>query len=194
MAAVVLVGLIDFICEIYLDDCIIHASDNETFLSRLEQVFMRFSKPAKCRFGYDKLEFCGGVISKEGIFMSATKISQVLKFPLPVYSKQLKSFLGLASYFRPHVRNHSEVARPLHDMLTDYDRGRILKWTPETVAAFHELQSLISDCPTMHFVDPDIPLYLHTDASDYGIGGYLFQVVDTVERPVAFVSQSFSES
>ena len=126
--------------------------------------------------------------------MNANKISQVLKFPLPVYCKQLKSFLDLANYFRQHVRNHSEVARPLHDMLADYDRGRTLKWTPETVAAFYELQRLISDFPTMHFVDPDIPLYLHTDASDYGIGGYLFQVVDTVERPVAFVSQSFTES
>jgi transposase InsO family protein len=46
----------------------------------------------------------------------------------------------------------------------------------------------------MYFVDPDIPLYLHTDASAYGMGGYLFQIVDEIERPIAFVSRSFSES
>jgi hypothetical protein len=46
----------------------------------------------------------------------------------------------------------------------------------------------------MYFVDPDLPLYLHTDASDYGIGGYLFQIISEVERPIAFVGQSFTET
>jgi transposase InsO family protein len=46
----------------------------------------------------------------------------------------------------------------------------------------------------MYFVDPDLPLYLHTDASDYGIGGYLFQIVDGVERPNAFISQSLHDN
>ena len=200
MAAVVLVGLVYFICEIYLDDCIVHASCNAEFLTRLEQVFKRFDKhelllkPGKCCFGLSKVEFCGRVVSREGISMSDKKISQVLSFPLPVYYKQLKSFLGLANYFRPHVRNHSEVARPLHGMLENYARGKVLKWTPAFEASFKELQGLISDCPTMHFVDPDEDLTLHTDASNYGIGGYLFQVIDGVELPVAFVSKSLSEA
>ena len=104
MAAIVLCGLIYFMCEIYLDDCIIHGPDNITFLARLEQVFLRFEKhkiilkPSKCKFGLPK----------------------VLNFPLPIYSKQLKSFLGLANYFRPHVKDHSTIARPLHNMLLEY--------------------------------------------------------------------------
>jgi transposase InsO family protein len=200
MAAVVLVGLVYFTCEIYLDDCIVHANDNDTFISRLETVFQRFEKhllflkPGKCKFGTPKVEFCGRVISKDGISMSDKKISQVLNFPLPVYAKQLKSFLGLANYFRPHVKNHANIAHPLHGMLTAYNRAKVLKWTPELEASFRELQRLISECPTMYFVDPDIPLYLHTDASDYGMGGYLFQIVDNVERPIAFCSRSFSET
>jgi hypothetical protein len=107
MAAVVLVGLCYFICEIYLDDCIVHGANNKDFLVNLEKVFQRFSKhklflkPGKCKFGTPKVEFCGRVISKQGISMSAKKISQVLDFPLPVYHKQLKSFLGLVGYFRP---------------------------------------------------------------------------------------------
>ena len=90
MAAVVLVGLVYFICEIYLDDCIIHANDNPTFLYRLEQVFQRFDKhkiilkPSKCRFGVSEVEFCGRVISSDGISMSGKKISQVLDFPRPI--------------------------------------------------------------------------------------------------------------
>ena len=72
--------------------------------------------------------------------MSKEKKGQVLDFPLPVYMKQLKSFLGLANYFRPHIQNHSEVARPLHNMLVNYHRGTVLKWTDALIASFHELQ------------------------------------------------------
>jgi hypothetical protein len=85
--------------------------------------------------------------------------------------KQLKSFLGLANYSRPHVPHHSEVARPFHAMLNGYSRGKLLVWTVELKASFHELQRLINECPTMYFVDPDAQVYVHTDASDYGIGG-----------------------
>jgi transposase InsO family protein len=200
MAAVVLAGLIYFICEIYLDDCIVHASDNLTFISRLELIFKRFEKhkiilkPGKCRFGLSEVEFCGRVISKEGISVSDKKKGQVLDFPLPVYMKQLKSFLGLANYSRPHVPHHSEVARPLHAMLNGYSRGKLLVWTVELKASFHELQRLINECPTMYFVDPDAQVYVHTDASDYGIGGYMFQIFDSVERPCAFVSKSLNET
>ena len=198
MVAVVLCGLIYFICEIYLDDCIVHAADSATFLLRLEQVFLRFQKhkillkPAKCRFGFSEVQFCGRVISKEGISMSKEKKGQVLDFPLPVYMKQLKSFLGLANYFRPHIQNHSEVARPLHNMLVNYHRGTVLKWTDALIASFHELQRMINECPTMYFVDPDLQVFVHTDASDYRIGGYMFQIVDEIERPCAFVSKSLS--
>jgi transposase InsO family protein len=200
MAAVVLVGLVYFICEIYLDDCIVHAATNTSFLERLETVFQRFSKhklflkPGKCKFGTSKVEFCGRVVSKEGISMSEKKISQVLNFPVPVYHKQLKSFLGLVNYFRPHIRDHSNVAHPLNEMLVNYNRQTLLKWTEPTKEAFKTLVGLVNDCTTMYFVDPDLPLYLHTDASDYGIGGYLFQIVDGVERPNAFISKSLVDS
>jgi hypothetical protein len=102
MAAVVSVGLCYFICEIYLDDCIVHGANDKSFLENLERVFQRFSK--HMIFLKPKVEFCGRVISKEGIPMSAKKISRVLDFPLPVYHNQLKSFLGLVGYFRPHLR------------------------------------------------------------------------------------------
>jgi hypothetical protein len=138
MAAVVQAGLVYFICEIYLNDCIVHAANNASFLAKLELVFQRFSKhklfvkPTRCHFGLSKMKFCGRVISKDGISMSAKKISQVLIFPLPIYQKQLKSFLGLVSYFRSHDRNLSHEAHPLNKMLLNYNRTTILEWTDAT--------------------------------------------------------------
>jgi hypothetical protein len=139
-------GLVYFIFEIRLDDCIIHAADNEIFTQQLELVFQRFSnihkivlKPNKCRFGLSEVEFCGRVISHNGIHMSAKKISQVLDFLLPKYMKQLKSFLGLVNCFRPHIRDQSKLAHPLNQMLTHYYRATVLKWTDETKEAFFAL-------------------------------------------------------
>jgi hypothetical protein len=169
-----------------------HGANDNDFLVNLEKFFQRFSKhmflseTGKCKFGTPKVEFCGRVIAKEGISMSAKKISQVLNFPLPVYHKQLKSFLGLVGYFRPHLRDLSNVAHPLQQMLINYSRGTLLMWTQETKEVFSTLMNMVSDCSTMYFVDPDLPLYLHTDASDYGIGGYLFQIIYGVEKPIAF--------
>jgi hypothetical protein len=133
MAAVVLAGLVYFICEIYLDDCIVHAANNAVFLARLELVFQRFSKhklfvkPAKRHFGMLKIKFCVRVILKEGISMSAKKISQVLNFPFHIYHKQLQSFIGLVGYFRPHIRNLSHEAHPINEMLLNYNRSTLLK-------------------------------------------------------------------
>jgi hypothetical protein len=123
------------------------------------------------------VEFCGRVVSKEGISMSEKKISQVL-----------------VNYFRPHIRDHSNVTHPFNEMLVNYNRQTLLKWTEPTKDAFKTLTGLVSNCTTMYFVDPDLPLYLHTDASDYGIGGYLFQMVDGVERPNAFISKSLVDN
>ena len=62
----------------------------------------------------------------------------------------------------------------------------MIVWTPETTAAFHEMKLQVSTCSTMHFMSGTAPITLHTDASDYGVGGYLFQTVDGIDQPFEF--------
>jgi RNase H-like domain found in reverse transcriptase len=64
---------------------------------------------------------------------------------------------------------------------------------PEGIKAFEDLRYLIANCPLLHFPDEISPITLRTDASDYGVGGVLFQTVADIENPVAFVSKSFTE-
>ena len=59
-----------------------------------------FLKASKCKFGYSELDFVGKVISEEGLQLSRTRIQSVLDYPVPVYAKHLKSFLGTVNYFR----------------------------------------------------------------------------------------------
>ena len=176
----------------YIDDCQVFGANNDEFVTRLRSILLRFRKhnlylkASKCYFGYSELEFVGKVISDEGLKVSRKKIQSVLDFPLPTVGKQLKSFLGTVNYLRDFIRNHSTIVKPLHDLIANYDRTRKIVWTPETTAAYEEMKLQVSKCITMHFLSDTAPITLHTDALDYGVGGYLFQTVDGIDQPVAF--------
>jgi hypothetical protein len=201
MASVVLQGLIYTICEIYLDDCIVHGKGNKEFLTRLEIVFKRFSekniklKASKCKFGLKQVEYVGRQISKDGISMSTKKINTVLDFPQPVVLTQLRSFLGLTNYFRDFVPNHSNVVSPLHHMIDHAAKKQSkLVWTEVGIKAYNDIKDLISKSPLLYFINDTAPIVLMTDASDYGVGGYLYQMVDDKEQLVALVSKSLTET
>ena len=196
MATVVLSGLIYHILEIYLDDIIVHGSSEEEFLIRLRLVFERFRKhkitlnPTKCIFGAPKIEYTGHVLDEKGISFSKKKLEMVIKFRKPENQKEMKSFLGLVTYFHTHVRNHSMIVRPLHGMVHDYKPRNKLYWNSKTDAAFLEIQEAINNCPTLYYIDEYSPVFLHTDACDYGIGAYLFQLINGIEYPIAFISKA----
>ena len=199
LASIVLPGLIYVICELYIDDLIVHGRTKEEYLFRLEEVFKRFKKhrlianPNKCFFGLPEVEFVGHTINQEGMSFSREKIEKVLCIPEPIYGKEMKSFLGVAGYFHDHIKNYATVVRPLQKMIDNYERNRKLVWTEAGRVAFHAIKQAINDCPTLFFLDDHSPIFMHTDASDYGIGGYVFQIVNGVEKPIAFMSKMLSE-
>ena len=198
MATEVLQGLIHNICECYQDDICVFGSTKDEFLANLRTIFERLRKhkltvnPKKCKFGLEEIEFVGHTINSEGITFSKEKREEVFNIEKPTLAKHLKSFIGCAEYFHSHVRNFSTTMRPLHQMVSDYDRNRQLVWTPEAELAWDTVRQQIRDCPTLYFIDQKAPIYLHTDASDYGIGGYLFQIINGEHRPVAFMSKSLT--
>ena len=199
MATIVLNGLIYISCEMYLDDCIVFARGQDEFLERLERVFRRFRcfglllKAKKCRFGMSQIDYVGRQISSQGISMSKEKIESVLNFPKPMTLTSLRSLLGLANYFRNFVPFHSDIVAPLQRMIDPKGRKKsALQWTTEADKAFVLIRQAISRCPLLHFLDEVSPIELYTDASDYGVGGVLFQVTNSVKNPISFVSKSLS--
>ena len=199
IATVVLVGLIHNICELYIDDILIYAATEEEFIRRVRLIFQRFNKhsitlnPNKCSLGVSQVEFVGHTISSEGINFSRERIDAVLDIPPPIYQKGIKRFLGIANYMRDHIKNHSVIVRPLQQLVQNYTPTTKVKWTPEATQAFEDIKRAINECPTLSFLHETAPIYLNTDASDYGIGAYLFQLVDGKEVPVAFMSRALSE-
>ena len=72
--------------------------------------------PKKCSFVKQQIEYLGHVVTPEGIFPDPGKVEVVMKFPTPASLKELKSFLGLANYYRQFIKGFSEIASPLNGL------------------------------------------------------------------------------
>jgi hypothetical protein len=200
MATEVLGDLLYRICEIYLDDIIVFGATEEEFHTNLRTILQRlqdyniYANPDKCTFGVEEIEYVGHTISKKGVKFSREKLQRVVEVELPKRAKGLKSFLGLANYFRSHVRNHSSLAAPLQAMITPYHKNNVLHWTPALIQAFNDLKKAINDMPELFFFDDTAPVHLYTDASLTGIGAYLCQkLADGTEIPIAFYSKALRQ-
>ena len=201
MAAVIFADILHKWVKIYLDDLIIFAETQAEFIHAMREVFARCRKfnitlnPAKCRFGMAEVEYVGHKIDGEGLSFTRDRTDEVAAMPEPQTAGDMKMFLGMVNYFHQHIRNLSTMTEPLNQMLGKYEKKaaqRRLEWTPARRLAFQQVKEAVGNCPTLFFADHTSPIFLQTDASEFGIGAYLFQVVDGVERPVAFLSKSLN--
>ena len=108
---------------VFIDDIFIYSSNYSDHLKHVEQVFQLLQqhqfevKLSKCSFAKQQLHYLGHVLSPNGVANDASKVAIVQKWPSPTSVKELRSFLGLAGYYRRFVRNFGLIARPLNDLL-----------------------------------------------------------------------------
>ena len=123
----------------YSDDCIISSRSPEEHISRLREIFQRFHNanltinPAKCAFFQTKVKILDHIVSKDGLQVDTEKVDVVKRFPTPKNQTEVKSFLGLASYYRRYVSNFAAIARPLHKAR---ETSSLFTWTekPRTLS------------------------------------------------------------
>lgn len=183
-------------CLVYLDDIIVFGRDFTEHLQRLDQVLSKLKmanlkvKPSKCNFFSTKVHYLGHVISAEGVMADPDKVEAVRGWPIPKNQTEVRSFLGLASYYRRFVKGFAEWARPLHKLT---EKGRRFHWDKECQKAFEKLKTCLISSPVLAYPDPQKAFILDTDASDAGIGAVLSQEVDGLERVVAYASRALSK-
>ena len=131
-----------------------------------------------------EVEYCGHLLDKDGIHFERSKLDSILNFKRPETQQQLRAFLGLANWFRDHVSNHSRLVRPLHALLKGYSKHQRINWTSELLQVYEDTKRAVHECPKLFFLDDTSPIYLHTDASQYGMGAYLFQEREGKEVPI----------
>ncbi|KAH0716239.1 hypothetical protein KY285_007584 [Solanum tuberosum] len=175
---------------VFFDDILIYSPTWEEHLLHLQTVLdllrqhQLVAKRSKCQFGQTTVDYLGHVISKQGLSVDPIKISAIREWPPPRNVKQVRSFLGLAGYYRRFIHHYAAIAGPLTDLL----RMVPFAWTDATQAAFDTLKDKLSDAPVLALPNFTEEFQLETDASGQGIGAVLSQK----GHPVAYFSQKLS--
>jgi len=196
----VLTDLLIEICRLYIDDILLWGRDEKDFLANLRRLFVRLRSkgitlnPDKVKLGELKTEFLGHIIDRYGTSMSPERKLKVVDFVTPATVKDMQSFLGLANYFRSFVKRLSWKMAALQPLIVGKKGRTPIVWTEDARREFEGLKQDIAECPSLRFLNDQDPIYLYTDASDYGIGGYLYQVVSGVHYPVGFYSKSLNKT
>jgi hypothetical protein len=120
---VVLKNLTGTECWIFIDDLIIFSDTIEEHACRLEHVLERFEKanlklqPGRCVFAQSQVQYLGYVVSRDGITAAPDKVKAVQQYPEPRNARDVRSFLGLASFYKRLVHKFAEIAKPLTELL-----------------------------------------------------------------------------
>ena len=188
------------ICLCFLDDVIVFAKTFEEHLERLRTVFSRFRKfnlklkPQKCEFLQAEVAYLGHRISARGITTDPSKIESIQNMQRPRTVTQVRSFLGLAQYYRRFVKGFSMIAAPLYECTKHGQKREQVKWGEEQEEAFLELKRHLQNPGVMMHPNWDLPFIVDCDASQVGIGCVLSQVVHGKERVISYQSHKFSRA
>ena len=193
----VLSGLQGTRCLVYLDDIVIFADSLQNHNKKLIEIFERLKKfnlkikPSKCEFLRKEVIYLGHKISESGAQPDETKLDAVRLFPTPKSAKDIKSFLGLAGYYRRFINDFSKKALPLTKLLKKSAR---FEWTSEQEQAFNTLKNCLCEQPILQFPNFEKPFNVTTDASNFAIGAVLSQGDYPKDLPVAYASRCLNSA
>ena len=121
-------------------------------------------KPKKCDLFKTEVSFLGHLVSAEGVRADPAKVAAIRGWPRPAKVTQVRSFLGLASYYRRFIAHFAEITRPLHALTNKSQREFV--WTDACQMAFEHLQDALATAPVLWYPDPERRYILDTDASN----------------------------
>ena len=193
---IVLSGLTYEQCLCYFDDVIVFSKDIDQHCQRLQAVLTRFReqnlrvKASKCSFGADRVLYLGHTVSSEGIHTDPSKIEAVQNLQSPRSLDQLRTFLGLAGYYRKFIPGFATIATPLTELT---QRSAKFVWLEKHQQAFLSLKNYLCSAPILAYPQFTKPFIVQTDASDVGLGAILAQIDDEgKERVIAYASRTLS--
>jgi hypothetical protein len=147
-----------------------------------------YAKLEKCKFGVTEVDFLGHRLTQEGLMMDDHKVKAILDWEPPKSVPALRSFLGLASYYHKFIKNFVKIAAPLINLLKK--SAVTYEWEEACDEAFGTLKGILVKAPMLKLPDFDKEFEIHSDASNFAIGGVLVQE----GRSVAFESKKLSET
>jgi transposase InsO family protein len=180
---------------VYIDDILIYSRTPQEHMDHLRQVLsllrqhQLYCKRSKCEFGRRQLEFLGFVIAGGAISIDPKKLQAIRDWPTPQNATDVRSFLGLASYSRRAIKDFARIALPLTALT---QKGVPWRWEAAHEQAFQQLKDACTSAPVVHTPDPELPLVVTTDASDYAIGAVLEQQQGNRRCIIAYESKKLT--
>lgn len=178
---------------VYIDDILVASSTQAEHHDHLKQLFQRLEQYGivininKSIFGASELSFLGHQVDHKGIRPLPERVEAISSFPLPTTRKQLLEFLGILNFYRRFLPNCAEVLLPLTNLLKG-KRNKTIVLDATAKKAFESAKELLSNATLLVHQDPDLPLCLMIDASDYAVGASLQQEESTGPQPLGFFS------
>ena len=182
------VGILDDVV-IFSDDVLDHPSHVIEVLEVLRQNKL-YAKVEKCEFNKDSMTFLGYLISPAGIGMDPAKVSAILDWPTPTCVKEVQSFLGFSNFYRKFIPHYSTITTPLTSLTK---KSVPFTWSPAAAAAFRQLQQAFTSAPVLRHFQPNLPLTIEADSSDFALGCVLSQPSSSGDLlPVCYYSRKLT--
>ena len=127
----------------YLDDLLIASKSMSEHMVHVKKVLLRLKdaglrlKPSKCMIATEEIEYLGHTLTPAGVKPNSKKVEAAKNFPIPKNVKEVKSFLGLANFYRRHIPDMATTSRTLTALTR---KNMEFKWTVECEAAFNEIK------------------------------------------------------
>ena len=177
---------------VYFDDILVYSQSEEEHLDHLTQVMKVLEKEKlygnlkKCSFFTQEVTFLGYIVTAQGIKVDESKIEAIRSWPTPSSIHDVRSFHGLASFYRRFIRDFSTITAPMTDVL----KQTSFKWNPKAQQAFEEVKKKLTQAPVLALPCFEKIFEVECDASGVGIGGVLTQE----GRPIAYFSEKLCDS
>jgi hypothetical protein len=183
----VFINELDKFIVVFIDDILIYSKNEAKHTKHLHIVLQRlrdhklYAKFSKCEFWLDSVKFLSHTISKDGISVDPSKVQEVMDWKPPKSVYQIRSFLGLAGYYRRFIPDFSRIAKPMTELLK---KGVKFVWSEECDKAFHTLREHLTSTPVLTQPNMSKPFEVFCDASGTGLGCVLMQE----NRVIAYTS------
>jgi hypothetical protein len=129
-----------------------------------------YAKLRKCSFYQKQIHYLGHIISKDGIVVDPEKIEAIREWSAPKNVTEVRSFMGLAGYYRRFIVGFSRISHPITSLQR---KEKKFQWTKDCEKNFQQLKQLLTDAPILRIVDPNEDFMVCTDACKEGLGGVL---------------------
>lgn len=181
----------------YLDDLLVTGTSTEDHLKNLSKVLSTLQAagirlhPSKCSFLQSSVEYLGHKIDAEGLHPIQTKLDAIEKAPEPTNVDELRSFLGLLTYYAKFLPNMSTMLAPLYKLL---NKNQPWTWSIVEKKAFDRARKQLTSSSLLVHFDEHKEVQLECDASPYGVGAVLSHPSADGDRPIAFASRSLTKA